>query len=155
MNSPSGRSSHYARPLSFSGDADCHNPTDVGALDVDYKPSDDPSGQGGMMRKHLWQRLIDLGIPCYLSRSGNGFHALWRAHPSDFGISTGWQQRPEHWPQEALQGLQVEVFAPGNKKALGLRLQGDLDEQIPIITRQQILGEVRHVGMFAQRTESL
>ena len=80
-------------------------------LDFDYAPGADAEGWGLRFRDIALRRLMETGVPCYLSNSGNGFHALLNA--VDDG--TRWLRA---MPWEKRSGAQLEVFAPGCKRLL-------------------------------------
>ena len=96
--------------LCFGGNAEYPYPLDVGVLDCDYKPANDPMGIGARGRDELLARCQQAGMPCFYSNSGNGFHALFRYNPAELLRTKGKEER------KLGPGLSVDLFYPGVRR---------------------------------------
>lgn len=104
--------------LALAGDQDMPAPHDLLLLDFDYKPSEDPDGQGLALREATRERFDKAGFALFGSRSGNGFHAL--------GRYSGEDMRLGRWPQvkrldvNGVPGAGLDIFPPGYQGMINL-----------------------------------
>lgn len=109
-------------------------PFPLAVVDCDYRPDDDQDGSGRRYRNSLYQRACRAGLPIYASSGGNGFHVLARAH---WGSNQGYKTdqngnksayRQDRWKPPGTHGVAVDVFLPGGRHSLTLRLDKALSE---------------------------
>ena len=137
------RAAGWDTAIALSGDAE--SPADALAiLDFDYKPADDPDGLGAKWRDAVKSRMAAAGCPIWDSTSGNGFHAVFGIPADELGGGYAWQSEPEPYPPSGRRhGVGIDMFAPGCKRLVALRLHKphantDMDAPLPIITRSKV-----------------
>lgn len=133
--------------LSLAASEDVRYPFPIAAIDCDYSPQYDGDGSGRAYRDGLRRRAERAGLPVYRSSGGNGFHILARAHwgPNQGyktdrqGIKTPYRQ--ERWTPPDTQGVAVDVFLPGGRHSLTLRLDQPIWEpegQVPLLSMEAL-----------------
>ena len=122
-------------------------PFPLAVVDCDYRPADDQDGSGAAYRSGLYRRAVRCGLPVYGSSGGNGFHILARAH---WGPNQGYKAdkngnrtayRQERWKPPGTQGIAVDVFLPGGRHSLTLRLDKALSEpdgDLPLLSMEEL-----------------
>ena len=122
-------------------------PFPLAVVDCDYRPDDDEDGSGAAYRGGLYRRAVREGLPVYGSSGGNGFHILARAHlgrnqfyANDKNGNTR-EYRQERWKPPGTQGVAVDIFGPGGRHSLTLRLDKPLSEpdgDLPLLSMEAL-----------------
>ena len=126
--------------LVLSGDENVPARTDVGVVDFDLKEIDDNTDE--TTAKHLeWRNsvyaaLSKLGCPIIKSRSGLGFHALWRQLPDEYTL---WDDRnavANLVPEKQI-GAGIDFYPAGSRRLINIVMENITEEmkvmQIPRI----------------------
>ena len=127
--------------IAFYGTNHSPCPMDIGIIDVDYTPEDDINNKGKRWVDRLHYHLVGMKMPRFKSKSGNGFHALFRITNLIEWNSTGIEIFPKH----PINGTQIEIFISGSSRVTTLRLNNPIKNyysNIPRITRYEILDAI-------------
>ena len=106
---------------------------DVGVIDFDYDAETDRGDAKGWI-SDMRKRCRAAGLPMFSSTSGSSFHAIYRAAALPL--------REWKHPQVKDAGYQAEVFTPGTRRLIGIRLDAPEwdcgDALIPVLTDSDV-----------------
>ena len=131
--------------VSLAGDAACPAEHRFAVLDADYRPELDSSGHGRVLRDRWLRAALDLGVPVFRSRGGEGFHAVFQYSAADMEAG--------RWPaRKGVKGfcgtVGIDLFLPGSRSMVGVsrdRALGDYGPDLPLpqVGLDQLLSLVR------------
>ena len=130
--------------LALAGSAAYPSPLGLLAIDCDYEPAEDETGQAGAMRDRLRRDCAAAGAPVYGSSGGHGFHALFLLEAERPPL----HRRQNKQTPVTLRGLAAETFLSGAGKMLTVRLDRPLanaedGRRLPRTTARQAAELVR------------
>ena len=132
------------RAISMAASEAVRYPFPLVALDCDYHPDDDRDGSGRAYRDALQRRCVAAGLSVYRSSGGNGFHAVAGVNSASRNYDAYQQEfRQTRWQPPGTQGIAVDVFLPGARHSLTLRLDlpiAEVDGELPLLSLTELNG---------------